>query len=305
MQPTMRKYQNEDDYWRIRDFLRAVFLRNDRRRICWQTARLDYWRWHFVKNCGAVESMEEVIFLWETPDNQIVAVVHADYMRKAVLQVHPDWKTAQLEEAMLDVAEKHLSVPGKRFLVSAFQDDTLRQEILTQRGYRKHDDPAYQWRRCLDQPLPDISIPEGYTVRPIEDKDLPSRSWTSWRAFHSDDPDEDYEGWEWSLNWKDAPLYRRDLDIVAVDDKSGDVVAYCVLWYDDVTRSGLFDPVAVHPDHQRRGLGKAVVTEAMRRARRMGATLATVSGYESGANALYKSALSPEYDWNEPWIKEF
>jgi len=74
-------------------------------------------------------------------------------------------------------------------------------------------------------------------------------------------------------------LYRRDLDIVAVapDDQ---VVAYCVLWYDDVTRTGLFDPVAVMPEYQQRGLGRAILVEAMRRAKNMGATLATVSGFE-------------------------
>ena len=33
---TMRPYRGEDDYWRIRAFLRDVFLLNDRRELCWQ-----------------------------------------------------------------------------------------------------------------------------------------------------------------------------------------------------------------------------------------------------------------------------
>ena len=41
MQLTRRAYQTEDDYWRIRAFLREVFLLNDRRELCWQVARLD------------------------------------------------------------------------------------------------------------------------------------------------------------------------------------------------------------------------------------------------------------------------
>jgi hypothetical protein len=35
----------------------------------------------------------------------------------------------------------------------------------------------------------------------------------------------------------------------------------------------------------------------------MGATLATVSGYEQAANALYSSTLSPDCDLNVPWVK--
>ena len=51
MKLTMRPYGGEDDYWRIREFLREVFLRNGRREWTWQVARLDYWRWHVAANC--------------------------------------------------------------------------------------------------------------------------------------------------------------------------------------------------------------------------------------------------------------
>jgi len=52
MPPTFRPYQTEDDYWRIRSFLREVFLFNGRREHSWHVARLDYWRWHLVVNRG-------------------------------------------------------------------------------------------------------------------------------------------------------------------------------------------------------------------------------------------------------------
>jgi len=57
MQLTMRVYQTEEDYCRIRAFLREVFLLNDRRELSWHVARLDYWRWHgiFTLRKGARE----------------------------------------------------------------------------------------------------------------------------------------------------------------------------------------------------------------------------------------------------------
>jgi hypothetical protein len=38
----MLPYQSEDDYWRIRQFLREVFGLNARRELSWPVYRFDY-----------------------------------------------------------------------------------------------------------------------------------------------------------------------------------------------------------------------------------------------------------------------
>jgi mycothiol synthase len=86
---------------------------------------------------------------------------------------------------------------------------------------------------------------------------------------------------------------------------TGELAAFCTVWFDDVTRTAVFEPVGTHPDHQKRGLGKAVMAEGLRRAERMGATLATVSSYGKAAHALYESMGFTEFDLLEPWIKEW
>jgi mycothiol synthase len=303
---TVRSYQGDDDYWAIRAFLREVYLRNHRRELGWQASRFDYWRWHMVENVRVVEALEKAVFLWETATGRLAATLNADSQNEAVLSIHPDFQTPELEEEMIEVAERNLGLPGQPFFVFVHDLASSRQAVLRRRGYSEGTGlREHQWRRDLTPPLPDVLIPAGFGVRPIGEigsDDWRSRSWASWRAFHPDEPDEAYEGWEWSLNWPRAPLYRRDLDMVAVAP-DGQVVAYCVLWYDDVTRTGLFDPVAVMPEYQRRGLARAIMVEAMRRAKNMGATLATVSGYGEAANALYCSTLSPLCDLNVPWVK--
>ncbi|HEX6386119.1 MAG TPA: GNAT family N-acetyltransferase [Anaerolineae bacterium] len=57
------------------------------------------------------------------------------------------------------------------------------------------------------------------------------------------------------------------------------------------------------PAHQRRGLGKAVMAEGLRRAKRLGATMAYVGSYSPAAHALYASVGFTEYDLYEPWLK--
>ena len=57
MKLALRAFQMEEDRWRIRAFLREVFLLNGRRKLSWHVARLDYWRWHgIIALCkGALE----------------------------------------------------------------------------------------------------------------------------------------------------------------------------------------------------------------------------------------------------------
>ena len=121
--------------------------------------------------------------------------------------------------------------------------------------------------------------------------------------FHPDEPREKYQGWTWYANVQRVPLYRRDLDILAVSE-AGEMAAFCTVWFDDVTRTAVFEPVGTHPAHQKRGLGKAVMAEGLRRAQRLGATQAGVSSYSEGAHALYASMGFTDVDLLEPWIRE-
>jgi GNAT superfamily N-acetyltransferase len=140
-------------------------------------------------------------------------------------------------------------------------------------------------------------------IRALEDEsELPARSWISWKAFHPHEPEEKYEGWEWYRNVQRAPLYRRDLDLVAAAP-GGELVAFCTLWFDDVTHTAAFEPVGTHPAYQCKGLGRAIMAEGLRRVRELGATLCTVGSYSEAAGKLYASVGFTAYELSEPWVK--
>src|SRR5512132_1950437 len=108
MKLTYRPYETEDDFWRMREFLRQVFLLNDRRQRSWHVARLEYARWHTCVNCANVR-LEDVAFLWEEA-GQIVGILMPDGgPGEAHLSVHPILRTPELEGQMLDIAEEHLA----------------------------------------------------------------------------------------------------------------------------------------------------------------------------------------------------
>jgi ribosomal protein S18 acetylase RimI-like enzyme len=124
-------------------------------------------------------------------------------------------------------------------------------------------------------------------------------------AFHEDDLQvaiDNRKDPTWYRNIQTAPLYRRDLDLVAVAP-DGAVAALCTIWFDDVTRSAYFEPVATVPEHRRRGLARALLTEGVRRLERMGARTAHVGGYSQAANGLYQSVMGSEHELYERWVK--
>jgi mycothiol synthase len=307
----MRPYQSEDDYWRARAFLREVFQRNAGCALSWDVCRFDYWRWHAMENCEQ-KDYREYLFLWEDAQGRIAALLTPEGLGEAFLHVHPDAGSPALEEEMIALAEERLQAdgaPGTRtFTVWAHAGDPARQALLRARGYQRGDWPEHQRRRWLEQPLPegtpgDRPLPQGFQVRALGERDeLPARSWLSWKAFHPDEPDEKYQGWEWYLNLQRAPLYRRDLDLV-VTAEDGTLAAFCTVWFDDASRAGIFEPVGVHPDFQRRGLGAAVMAEGARRLRRLGALAGYVSSYSEAAGGLYAALGFAEYALNERWQK--
>lgn len=308
---TARPYRDEEDYWRIRAFLRELLPLYGLRQRCWDVVRWDYWRWHGIENIEHLR-LEDVVTLWESPAGRIAAVLNPEGMGEAFLHVHPEFKTPELETEMIALAEARLGKPGEDgrpgLTVWANQHDDLRQRLLTERGYTRGDWPEYQRRRSLEAPFPEISLPVGFAILPQGDgAQLLERCYASGLAFHPDDIQyaiDNRADVSWYRNIQRAPLYRRDLDLTALTPEGG-CAAFCTVWFDDVTRAGVFEPVGTVPAHQRKGLGKALMVEGLRRLSALGATLAYVGSYSEHAGALYASAGFTDYELCERWVKSF
>lgn len=314
MKPIMRSYKNEEDYWRIREFLRQVMIVNGRRELSWHVARWDYWIWFANPDIEKIQ-LEENVFIWEAGNGQIAAVLNPEGHGHAFPQIHLNFDTPELKEEIIKVAEERLTTKSEdgRHKLSFWLDSQEKafQEIVTHRGFnrvREVGNQEYQHRRSLDEPLPDVPQVPGYTIRPMEGGlELLERCYASGLGFHNDDihtARDNRDHPEWYHHIQSAPLYRRDLDIVAVAS-DGSVASFATAWLDDVSRTAYIEPVATVPAHRKHGLGKAVILEALHRLNRMGCKVVFVGGYSEAANALYFSVMGPEYDISEPWEKTF
>ena len=88
---TFRHFQDEEDGWRIREFLRRVTLVNDLHLSCWDVSCWDYWRWHVARNCFPELSIAGTTLLWETETGEIAAVLNQDSTVCAVPTSNVTW----------------------------------------------------------------------------------------------------------------------------------------------------------------------------------------------------------------------
>jgi mycothiol synthase len=190
---------------------------------------------------------------------------------------------ADLLREMWRWAEQGLgSVPG----IELFADDPL-VEAVKGWGFAPSDDPPMILNhRALDA-LPARAVPTGFAMRTVGDPDeYGERVDIHREAF---DPSRvtlpAYE------RLRQAPGYDPELDLICVAP-DGRFAAYCIAWFDPVSRTGEFEPVGARAAFRRRGLTRAVLIEGMHRLRDRGATHAVVNVEASNraARALYASA---------------
>jgi ribosomal protein S18 acetylase RimI-like enzyme len=213
---------------------------------------------------------------------------------------HPD-----LIGAMLDWSERRRSASvaagePASLRVWAFERDGVRSAAYQRRGYQRSETCLCHRGRALAGQLPEQPLPLGYEVRQLAGpEELEQRVEVHRAAFAPSRMTV-----EKHRRAMAAPTYRIDLDLVVVapDDS---FAAFCIVWFDPVSRLGLFEPVGCHPAHQRRGLARAVLCEGMRRLAALGATSAAVCslGGSVAPSGLYESVGLTVLDYNWAWSK--
>jgi ribosomal protein S18 acetylase RimI-like enzyme len=170
----------------------------------------------------------------------------------------------------------------------AADDDTASIDILAEFGFRPEGRRLSQWQVWSDEgDVVGSRLPDGYRIRSLRGpEEFPARVALHRAAFPASRLS--VEKYERLLT---APHYRLEDDRV-IEAPDGSLAAYALGWWDPVGAVGEFEPVGTHPDHQRRGLSRALVTSGMRRFLEAGARVVQVYSdtSEAAAEALYEAA---------------
>ncbi len=238
-------YTGENDLRKLIDFLTQMRQRNPVQR--WHIGDL-IWRMFYssqfdpTRNVHLWEAGGKVIgFGWRYPPNGA--------------ELYP--RDPSLLPEMLDWAK--WDVPEGQLYLATLDTDRNQIAYLEAQGYQSQPAYGFHLHRSLDGIIPTSTLPEGFVIRPINDDEIETRAILHQQAFGT--LNVTVEGY---YNVTYAPIYERDLDLVAVAP-DGRLAAFALCWRDQVNQVGLFEPVGTHPDFRRLGLARAVMLEGMRR----------------------------------------
>ena len=260
------RHYSADDYEAVCDFLIAL-NRRDQSHINWNWARFEWMHEH----PGFDQSAAGSIGLWTDGDRVVGAAIYDMYFGEAFCGVLPEYEA--LYPGILDYARRELSDDAG--LGIAICDDNLREIAAAKdAGFSVHEQTETVMRLPLDRELP-YQLPDGLHIAELDPAKEPEAfQWLLWQGFDHGTDREEFERGD-----RIVVQNRRHLDprlSLSAETEAGEKVAYCCLWYSDRTDYVYIEPVCTVPSYRGRGVAKALLFEALNRARLYGADAAYV-----------------------------
>ena len=247
---------------------------------------LQWWLFYTDTPTGNWQSQ---IRLW-TEDDRLIgwALLSIDDDAFDVYAI-PGLRGDSKECEMLARAVDEISAFNQIQTVWVAEDDEVRIRWLEENGFAVAENHFVHFQRSLSGSLDGPALPAGFSMRSSRgEEDAQLRSVASHVAFGSKKPFEEY--WPRTLRFMQSPVYVPEHEIFVIAP-NGQVAAYCIIWTDEISKVGHFEPVGTHPDFQRKGLGKSLLFEGLRRLKSEGMNEADVcTNYNNpAAIRLYES----------------
>jgi mycothiol synthase len=290
-----RELNSDRDWWAIRDLL----VRTHSSTAVgwnWDIRHWDGSRFH-RESPEQARVLQQGVGLWEQ-EGRLVAAIHCEDDGEAFFELDPDHR--HLEPEMLDWAEARLGllVDGQhRLQTFVFDHDLTRRALLAERGYTMLESGG--WTRLIRfgaSQIPHGMVPLPYRVATTSAETTRIDAQLMADLLNASFGRTQHTAAEYLAFMAGSPSFSHDLNLVAVTP-DGAFAAHVGVTFDAINRFGVFEPVCTHPDHQRKGLARALMLEGMRRLRDRGALSASVeTGEMEPANALYRSCgFTEEY----------
>lgn len=226
------------------------------------------------------------------PTEEAIPVWVKDGVVAAFAVVWPKWSSFNLvaPNALADSEFEQVVSEAIEFTASETGDveaaldtgQTRLDRVLDKHGFGEPKEAdVINERDLVDLPtVPDI----GMTIRGSTFDEAASIAAAHRSAFGSKWTTEQY------LRYMQTEPYRPEAEIIAVDD-DGTVAGFAVVWADPNSGYGHFEPVGVHADYHRRGIGTAVMIAGMHRLKQLGMTRASVVYNLDSENAAFYESV--------------
>ena len=286
-----RTYQDRD-YQAVCDFLIAL-NRTDRTHIHWNWARFEWMYEH-----PEFDAQSKYTFgLWWDGGRIVGAAIYDMYFGEAFCGVLPGYEALYPETAAYAWrALKDESGLG----IAVCDGNTGEREALINLGFAPAEQTETVMALDLER-IPAGGLPAGYTLtEPDPIRDAEALRWLFWQGFDHGSDRTEFEAED------EAPErgIRRHLNPhlgLAAGAPDGELAAFCCLWYHPGTDYAYVEPVCTVPSHRGKGLAKALLSEALTRAKALGAVKAYVISDMAFYEKLgFRKAFHYTFFWKKP-----
>ncbi|AUD64628.1 hypothetical protein BK011_02635 [Tenericutes bacterium MZ-XQ] len=304
----IKKAYQENDFLRIRDFLKRTYHEEDRH----HNWLID--RWNFTRYVGqvmhnTVEVWPATVGIFENAEGSILAVVNSEgeVVNRDAGHAFFQFENIDFSDenllSMIKHAETHFPIvkDGISKLYMHIGPDQLRfKALITELGYKQTGYKEFLSMIEIDD-RHEVELPEVYKIVDSTIFTDGMKGFAHGKAFgyyKGDTPDDD-DSMLAFRSLRNAPDYDETLDL-AVLDPNGEIAAFAGFWYDDQNQIGILEPLGTVPKHRKLGLAKALIYEGMNRLLKKGAHKLYVGSNQEA----YKKIGFKELYYQEIWLKE-
>nr|MBR4279585.1 GNAT family N-acetyltransferase [Clostridia bacterium] len=226
--------------------------------------------------------------LWFDGERIVALVFYENPVSDIYFSLRPGYEF--LADEMIEYAESDMPrTEGKQHLV-IFGAQTALIEAARKAGWQRE---FGYWEKVRDfgEPL-EYALPAGYRFAdaPLD----PAKCCECcWKGFDHEAEEGAWDGdYEQAGALQAAPHATLDL-AVAIENENGEYVCYAGMWWTPENRLAYMEPLCTVPEHRRKGLAAAALSELYRRTNPLGATHMT-----GGGDPFYdKVGFKPEIEW--------
>lgn len=211
--------------------------------------------------------------LWQRAD-ELISFAFVDMGNNLRFAIADGQRSDELENEIVDwglacVRQRNAETGEQNTLDASCRADDLTQlAFLEKFGFVREPIRSLDYSRSLTDPIEEFPLPPGFSIRSVTGEGEVDALVSLHRAAFGTDNMTVEE----RLAIMRSPNYAPSLDLVAVAP-NGELSAFCICSLDE-NGTGYTDPIGTHPNYQRLGLGKAIVSSGLRMLKDRGAMAA-------------------------------
>jgi len=282
MRVQMRPYAGEPDRRAMLALVRAC--PGDNLHVLDLPYRLSSWALDEAENVGLWADADGRLLAWAALQTPFWTLDYAYDAQGRDLGLGPAILTWAIRRATAIAAQ-----PSARpaWLVSAGEDQADRLGDAQRAGFAPDPESAQVVLARPAAPAPPGRLPDGFHIRPLSGV----AEAAAYAALHRAAFGTANMTAAWKTRAMQTPDYRPEIDLV-VEAPDGRLAAFCVCWLGAGGAGGVLgqvEPLGVSPDFRRLGLGRAALSEGIRRMQALGAReiRVQIDHYRGAAGALY------------------